>query len=159
MASIAEIFEIEKDRQDSAKWNVIHLFKEGSFYHAYEWSAWLVSEVAYNDEVRQQTQDRKPLSVTHKRVKNTDGTFAFVGFPLNSLDKYIPQSCQMDFKAVSDTQLDIYIELPAELGELDERRTCASCRSDDLRKLFVVIVKPEGSGNAAFNLSLENDVR
>ena len=136
MASIAEIFEIEKDRQDSAKWNVIHLFKEGSFYHAYEWSAWLVSEVAYNDEVRQQTQDRKPLSVTHKRVKNTDGTFAFVGFPLNSLDKYIPQSCQMDFKAVSDTQLDIYIELPTDLGELDEETI--SAKVEEWKQLFPV---------------------
>lgn len=41
MAQLKEILEIEKSRkgiEDSLK---IYLFQEGTFYRAYEWSAWL----------------------------------------------------------------------------------------------------------------------
>ena len=60
MAKFAEIISIEQQRTDQAQWNVIHLFKEGGFYRAYEWSAWLIAAITYNDEVRQQTKARKP---------------------------------------------------------------------------------------------------
>ena len=114
--SIAEILEIERNREESSTWNVIHLFKEGSFYRAYEWSAWLITVVSFNDAVRNGTQDRKPLTVTRKKDKNSDGTFVFVGFPLNSLDKYIPNG--IEFKPISDNQIDIQIELSADIGEV-----------------------------------------
>lgn len=114
--STAEILEIEKKREESSTWNVIHLFKDGSFYRAYEWSAWLTAVVSFNDSVRNGTQDRKPLAVTRKKDKNNDGTFVFVGFPLNSIDKYIPNN--IEFKPVSDGQIDIKIELPADIGEV-----------------------------------------
>ena len=114
--SIADILEIERNREESSTWNVIHLFKEGSFYRAYEWSAWLITVVSFNDAVRNGTQDRKPLTVTRKKDKNSDGTFVFVGFPLNSLDKYIPNG--IEFKPISDNQIDIQIELSADIGEV-----------------------------------------
>lgn len=110
MAKISEILTIEKERSAPSQWNIIHLFKEGGFYRAYEWSAWLVVAVTYNDEVRKQTDDRKPLNVTHKQVKNGDDTFVFVGFPLKSVDKFIPD--KMSFTPVSDTQIDVLISLP-----------------------------------------------
>lgn len=109
MARISEILDIEKQRTEKEQWNVINLFKEGGFYRAYEWSAWLIVTMAYNDEARQQTGDRKPLNVTHKRSRNSDDTFLFVGFPLKSADKFIPQ--RTSFDSVSDTQLAITIEL------------------------------------------------
>jgi hypothetical protein len=37
--TIAEIRKIEEEREGSL--GVIHLQKEGSFYHANDWSAWL----------------------------------------------------------------------------------------------------------------------
>lgn len=114
--STAEILGIERNREESSTWNVIHLFKEGSFYRAYEWSAWLTAVVSFNDSVRNGTQDRKPLTVTRKKDKNSDGTFVFVGFPLNSIDKYIPNN--IEFKPISDGQIDIQIELPADIGEI-----------------------------------------
>lgn len=114
--SIAEILEIERNREESSTWNVIHLFKEGSFYRAYEWSAWLITVVSFNDSVRNGTQDRKPLTVTRKKDKNSDGTFVFVGFPLNSLDKYIQNGTE--FKPINDNQIDIQIELSADIGEV-----------------------------------------
>lgn len=43
MAKLADILPIERDRQEPEKWNVIHLFKTGTFYSAYEWSACLTA--------------------------------------------------------------------------------------------------------------------
>lgn len=116
MARIQDILDIERQRTEPETWNVIHLFKEGGFYRAYEWSAWLIVVIAYNDEVRKQSQDRKPLSITHKKVRNSEDSFLFVGFPLKSLDKFIPN--QTNFEAVTDTQIDVTIQLPDEICEL-----------------------------------------
>ncbi len=41
MAKTIEILEIERKRIDTGDFATIHLFVEGSFYRAYEWSAWL----------------------------------------------------------------------------------------------------------------------
>ena len=110
MAKISEILEVEKQREDAAAWNVIHLFKEGGFYRAYEWSAWLMVSVAYSDEVRKENTDRKPLSVSRKKTRSGDGDFAFVGFPLKSMEKFIPY--HTGFVPVSDSQIDVTVELP-----------------------------------------------
>lgn len=115
MAKISEILEIEKQRTEPATWNVIHLFKEGGFYRAYNWSAWLIVTFGYNDEVRSQTQDRKPLAVSRKKMKNSDVDFAFVGFPLRSLEKFLPY--KDSFTPISDTQIDVAVELPPSDGE------------------------------------------
>lgn len=110
MAHISDILKIEKERADPSSWNIIHLFKEGGFYRAFEWSAWLISVITYNDEVRKATTDRRPLTATHKRIGDSEDTYIFVGFPLNSTDKFIPQ--RTAFTPVSDTQIDIAITLP-----------------------------------------------
>ena len=47
--------------------------------------------------------------MTHKRSRNSDETFVFVGFPLKSAEKFIPQ--RTSFETISDTQIDITIEL------------------------------------------------
>jgi hypothetical protein len=41
----------------------------GDFYRAYEWSAWLIVAITYNDRVRKETKDRKP---THRHRPRTD---------------------------------------------------------------------------------------
>ena len=41
MAQLKEIFERESQRGTAESCTVIHLFQEGTFYRAYEWSAWL----------------------------------------------------------------------------------------------------------------------
>lgn len=111
MAKISEILEIEKERTEALTWNVIHLFKEGGFYRAYNWSAWLIVTVAYSDDVRKGQSDRKPLNVSRKKTKSGDNDFAFVGFPLKSMEKFIPY--HTSFTPVNDCQIDITIELPA----------------------------------------------
>lgn len=107
--TIAEIVELESARQEESSWNVIHFVKEGDFYRAHDWSAWLMSVYPFGEAVE------KPLKVIAKKMK--DGYIdAFCGFPASSIGKYIPQG--MDFQPVSDTQIDVRIEFPAEIGEV-----------------------------------------
>ncbi len=57
MAQLKDVFEIELNRDNPHTFGVIHLFPEGTFYRAYEWSAWLC--VRYFAE----------LKVTHRMLK------------------------------------------------------------------------------------------
>ena len=43
MAKLKEILEVECRSQSADDVRTIHLFAEGTFYRAYEWSAWLSS--------------------------------------------------------------------------------------------------------------------
>ena len=110
MASLSEILTTERDRQEKEKWNVIHLFKMGGFYSAYEWSAWLVDVITYNDEVRKQYKDRQPLVVSRYKIAQTEETFCKVGFPFKSIEKYIPT--RTDFNAEDNKHIVITIDLP-----------------------------------------------
>ena len=102
-----EIQAIEAERQDVKTWNVIHLLKDGNYWHANEWSGWLVA-VIITDE-----------------MKRINGEYIFVGFQEKSLDKYIPKELQIDFKAVDNLRIDVTVELSAELGELSYERLFA----------------------------------
>ncbi len=73
MAQLKDILETEKLRTDMAQCLRVNLFKEGAFYRAYEWSAWLC--VRY-------VQEFKP---TRRLMKNSDESMVFVGFPLSFL--------------------------------------------------------------------------
>ena len=110
MAKLADIIQIERDRQEEGSWAVIHLFKTGSFYSAYEWSAWLIAVITFNDEVRMRTKDRKPIAVTRIKMANTDDTFCRVGFPLKSVEKYIPT--RLSYDAEDDKHIVISVQLP-----------------------------------------------
>lgn len=83
MAIIKEILEIEKSRPEFVDWRKIHLFQEGSFYRAYEVSAWLC------------WMHLNKFKVTHREMKGLDQTVAFVGFPLTSLEKWKPEGCEI----------------------------------------------------------------
>ena len=39
---ITPALEYEKIRQDAESWNKVILHREGKFYRAYEWSAWII---------------------------------------------------------------------------------------------------------------------
>ena len=111
MAKLTDILTIERDRHEPEKWGVIHLFKTGSFYTAYEWSAWLTAVISYNDEVRKHSKTRMPLAVTRNAIASSEGeTFCKVGFPLKSVEKFIPQ--RTNFEAIDDNHLIITISLP-----------------------------------------------
>lgn len=82
MAKLEDVFVVEADRQKPEKWSKIHLFKMGDFWRAYEWSAWLIAVITYNEKVRMTTRDRKPIHVTRMNRTDVEGTYCFVGFPV-----------------------------------------------------------------------------
>lgn len=111
MAKLEDIFALEAERGTPESWNKIHLYKVGDFWRAYEWSAWLIAVITYNDEVRMQTKDRKPLHVTRMRRTDLEGaTYCSVGFPIRSLDKFIPQ--RENFESEEDFHTVVTITLP-----------------------------------------------
>ena len=111
MANLVEVFTQEWDRENPSEWSKIHLYKMGDFWRAYEWSAWLISVISYNDNVRMTTKDRKPLHVTRmRRTDVEDATYCFVGFPVKSVEKYIPE--RETFESIDDKHVVITIALP-----------------------------------------------
>ena len=87
MAKIADVLQTERNRQAPTEWNKIHIFQMGDFYRAYEWSAWLIVAITYNDRVRKETKDRKPLKESKKSLATTGEEFCFVGFPIKSVHR------------------------------------------------------------------------
>ena len=72
MAAIKEILEFEADRTDREMQRAIHLFQEGSFYRAYEWSAWLMCRCLHE------------FKVTHRRMKGIEQSVTLIGFPVTA---------------------------------------------------------------------------
>lgn len=117
--TIQEIVQIESDRNQPEKYGVVHLISENSFYRAHDWSAWLLSNFPFGEAAN------KPLRISAKRLK--DGYIeAWVGFPVTSLGKYVPNDGSVKFNPVSDNQVDVYIQLPEEY---------ADATAEDLRKI------------------------
>ncbi len=97
MAQIIQIVQAEKDRSDQTR-NVIHLYQEGSFYRAYNWSAWLCHRFI------------QQFKVTHKNIKGVDESVLFVGFPVTSFEKYF-----MDYPCQDVAEKERDVTLPAEM--------------------------------------------
>lgn len=96
--TISDIRQIETNRE--GKFDVVHLIKEGSFYHANDWSAWLMVTHPIGEA------KNKPMVVTVKKLK--DGYIhSFVGFPATSLSKYIPEDEVEKFDPVDDTHIEV----------------------------------------------------
>ena len=82
MAQLKEILETERNRNGDL--TAIHLFAEGMFYRAYEWSAWLC--VRYVNEFK----------VTRREQKNDEGSIVFIGFPIASFNKFVPEDATVE---------------------------------------------------------------
>ena len=97
MSQLKDILEREKERGFLEQCGKMHLFREGTFYRAYEWSAWLCQR--YFTE----------LKVTHRLLKG-GADIVFVGFPLTSIDRYTPEGAVV----LPSGDKSIEITLPAE---------------------------------------------
>lgn len=84
MAKLVEILSKERERENRDHQCEIRLFQEGTFLRAYEWSAWLCFRYV------------NPFKVTRKRIKDSDDTFVFVGFPISSLGKYTIEGASVE---------------------------------------------------------------
>ena len=96
---------IESGRKTAGDCRLIHFCKEGNFYRAYEYSAWLA--VRYAGE----------LNVTRRYSKAANGDIVMVGFPLSSLQKFTPEGVTPVFS--DDGQL-MTMTIPAERFKEDE---------------------------------------
>lgn len=86
--SVQEIFSSEKRDKDSLF--DIHFYMEGSFWRAYEWSAYLsrMFPSELNDEDR--------LKVLKKVTKDYEDGYVQVGLQLSSFEKYFPSVVDND---------------------------------------------------------------
>ena len=109
MAQLKDILEIERKRMDDGPYSTIYLFPEGTFYRAYEWSAWLCCR--YINQF-------KP---TKREVKAELGeTVVFIGFPITSLGKFLPEDAQMNVN--DDKSVSIVLLVPQEESDAESLR-------------------------------------
>ncbi len=93
MSSIKEIIEVESKELSDGHRNILHLHREGSFYRAYEWSAFLACRYLHEFKA-------------NKRVfKGLEQPVAFIGFPETSISKWIPEGAEQT--AIEDKHLAI----------------------------------------------------
>ena len=79
MSSIKEIIEAEFKELSDGHRDILHLHREGSFYRAYEWSAFVACRHLHEFKV-------------NKRVfKGLEQPVAFIGFPETSINKWMPE--------------------------------------------------------------------
>ena len=83
MARIKDIVEAEKQRPDMAAARVIHLYAEGTFCHAYEWSAWLWQRFV------------REFKVTHTLFKDIEDSVALIGCPSANLEGNVPAGAEL----------------------------------------------------------------
>ena len=110
MGKIIDILETERKRPTAADFDVVHMYKTGQFYTAYDWSAWIISVISYTDAVRMQTKDRHPLAVTRIKIATSEQTFCKVGFPFKSIEKFCPN--RQDFEGVENDHITFRIPFP-----------------------------------------------
>ena len=79
--------ENEKNREAQDQWGKVYVHKEGMFFHIYDWSAWLVKTVVCTEEFQKQRGDAKMLAANRYNAKGNE--YIMIGFPLESLSKYI----------------------------------------------------------------------
>ena len=78
-----EIIDQEKIR-GAGDHGAIHLWKEGSFLRAYDWSAWLCCHYLHE------------FKVTKRQFKGFDEAVIFIGFPETSLAKWTPEGSEQE---------------------------------------------------------------
>lgn len=111
---LSAALEYEKLREDAVSWNKVILHRDGKFYHAYDWSAWLIKQYVCTEEFQQQRGDDKLLQIS--RYPSKHGEYAMLGFPLDSISKYIP--AYEDARKMEDSD-DMEITVCIDFGEAD----------------------------------------
>jgi len=110
---LASALEYEKIREGAENWNKVILHKDGKFYHVYEWSAWLVKMFVCTEEFQKERGDKTILSVGRYKTKVEE--YAMLGFPVESIGKYIPEYGEV--KELEDGDLELTVDMPLEGDE------------------------------------------
>ena len=110
MTKILDILETERNRPTADTFDIVHMYKTGQFYTAYDWSAWIISVISYTESVRMQTKDRHPLAVTRIKIATSEQTFCKVGFPFKSIEKFCPN--RQGFDGIENNHITFRIPFP-----------------------------------------------
>ena len=95
--------EYEKQRQTTEDYAVILLNKDGKFYHAYNISAFILKNYVCTEEFQRQRGDKQPLQAKRYTTKGSD--YVMLGFPTESLSKYVPEYKDVQSTAEGDDLL------------------------------------------------------
>lgn len=126
MATIKEAVEIEDTRDMPAEYNMMNLFVEGSFFRAYEWSAWL----CYNH--------MSHFKILHRHFKGIDKSVIFLGFPRTSFKKWAKEG--MELKQIDEKRYCVEIPVSSFNGSgYEEMKT----QFDDWKNGIPLTVEPE----------------
>lgn len=90
-----DIIEQESLRLSSGIRNELHLYREGTFLRAYDWSAWLACRYLHE------------FKVNKRQFKGVDAPVAYIGFPDTSLAKWLPEGVEQS--AVDDKHLQLLL--------------------------------------------------
>lgn len=82
MSLTKELIDHEVLMMQSGERSVIHLHREGSFYRAYEWSAYLSCRFLHE------------FKVNKRMFKGFEQPVAYIGFPETSLAKWMPEGAE-----------------------------------------------------------------
>lgn len=105
---ITDALNNESNRSERESWNKIYLHKDGKFYHAYEWSAWLIKSfvlpLAYSDD------DKNKVDISAFLYSTKKSEYVILGFPVESISKYVP--IYNDITPLEHDDLLITVDLP-----------------------------------------------
>ncbi|MBQ8064439.1 MAG: hypothetical protein IJ144_02375 [Prevotella sp.] len=82
MALTKEAIEQELQNRDAGTGGEIHLWREGTFLRAYDWSAWLCCHFLHD------------FKVNKRQFKDIDEPVAYIGFPESSIGKWLPEGAE-----------------------------------------------------------------
>lgn len=115
MPVIKEIAEQEKARLQAGVRNELHLWREGTFLRAYDWSAWLACRYLHE------------FKVNKRQFKGVDEPVVYIGFPEASLMKWMPEG--IDQRVAEENHLvltlsDLLLDDSMDTIEPDYRSWC-----------------------------------
>ena len=99
---------LEIAEKEKANGGVVYLYAEGTFYKAYQQSAFLLSAFV------------RPLKVSVRPLKGMKGPLLSVGFPMMALEKWTSGA---DIQILSDKSLEVHYPFPLDLSGYDAWRS------------------------------------
>lgn len=137
---LKEVFAKEQSRKEMVDYRTIYLIPEGTFYRAYEWSAWLCHRYV------------SQFKATHRLLKNSEDSVVFVGFPMTSLERHTPEGATV----TEQEDKTMAIILPETLfGEI----TTEQLQTDYANwKKSVPLVRSKDSGTKSQDKNVKTDI-
>ena len=148
---ISEALDNERNRKEKEKWNKMYLHKDGKFYHVYEWSAWLLKNFVLTEEYQKERGDDKALQAFLYKTRKSE--YVIVGFPVESLSKYVPFYTNITPLEHDDLEIEIslpdcYAEAEYEAIESVYEQWRSMCESKESKKVQHQISQQEMTNRA-----------